>query len=177
MVRRHEQDREALVAELRHRGIRFLAPSDAELGSKRLSDEELLSSLAQHPDSRLRFALIAWFILHPEIHTALPVVMQELPAASRSELKILYTAAVYLQRLWRTRLGFYLRDFRELPDRFSGELGLPSPAERHGKAGLHATADWHARQSGYPVNRLSSYNKVMDLLFEQLKQEIRTRAT
>jgi len=55
-----------------NRGIRFLAPSDAEASSERLSDEDLLISLAQHPDPRLRFALIPWFILHPQIHSTVP---------------------------------------------------------------------------------------------------------
>ncbi|HIC88862.1 MAG TPA: hypothetical protein EYP04_05625 [Anaerolineae bacterium] len=85
-------------------------------------------------------------------------MIQKLPPAARVELKALYTAAVYLQRLWRTRLGFYLGNYSELPDRFSNDLGLPSPAERHGKVGLYAPAEWHAKHSDYPVNRLSSYN-------------------
>jgi len=122
-------------------------------------------------------ALIPWFILQPALHAALPPTVEVLLPTARVEIKALYTAAVYLQRLWRTRLSLYLGDFQELPDRFSRELGLPSPAERHGKVGLHALAEWHARQSGYPVNRLASYNKVMTLLFEQLKQEARGRAS
>ncbi|MFQ5594154.1 MAG: hypothetical protein ACE5HA_08390 [Anaerolineae bacterium] len=169
-------DREVLVAEMRDRGIRFLAPGDAKLGVARLSDKELLLHLAQHQDPRLRFALIPWFILNPAVHVLMPLVVQELPAAARVELKALYTAAVYLQRLWWTRLRFYLDNFEELPDEFSSELELPPATERHGKAGLHALADWHARQSDYPVNRLASYNRMIDLLFRQLIQETRKRA-
>jgi len=93
---------------------------------------------------------------------------------ARVELIAHYMAAVYLQRMWRTRLGFYL-DVRLLPDLFSAQLGLPAPDERFGKAGLHALAQWHANRSPFPFNHLSSYHHVMDLLFAQLKQEERER--
>jgi len=165
-----EQKRESLVAELRHRGIRFLAPSDAQLGPERLTDEALLIALLQHPDPRLRFSLIPWFILHPELHSMLPSLLPRLPLEERTELKVLYTAAVYLQRLWRTRLRLYLGEFQELPDLFSAELGLPSPMERYGKVGLHALARWHTEHSDHLFNRLASYTKMMDLLFDQLKR-------
>jgi hypothetical protein len=106
----------------------------------------------------------------------LPTLIQELPPRDCTELKAFYMAAVYLQRLWRTRFRFYLGEFEELPDLFSGELALPSPTERYGKAGLHALAQWHANQSDYPLNRLASYNRMADLLFEQLKQKARNHA-
>lgn len=169
-------EREVLVAELRDRGIRFLTPSDAEPGPERLSDAQLLTTLAQHPDPRLRLALIPWFLLHPEIHTVVSSVIHQLPPSARTELQALYMAAVYLQRLWRTRLSLYLGAFEELPDLFSRELGLPPPEERHGKVGLHALAEWHAKQCDYPVNRLASYEKIMHLLFEQLEREARHHA-
>lgn len=180
-----ENEREVLVAELRERGIRFLAPSNAHAavvpGQKPdlegLADARLLLALVQHPDPRLRLAIIPWFILHPEIHTTLSDVTDTLSPDARIELKALYMAAVYLQRLWWTRLSFYLDSLDELPDLFSRELGLPPPDERHGKVGLHVLAEWHAGQSDYPVNRLASYQKVMDLLFQQLKQEACRRAT
>ncbi len=179
-----ENEREVLVAELRERGIRFLAPSNADAAamsrqkpdSEGLADAQLLLALAQHPDPRLRLALIPWFILQPELHSTLSGVIHTLSPRARIELKALYMAAVYLQRLWWTRLSFYLDDLDELPDLFSKELGLPPPAERHGKVGLHALAEWHAGQSDYPINRLASYEKVMDSLFGQLKQEARHRA-
>jgi len=102
-------------------------------------------------------------------------VAQHLTEPTRSELQALYTAAVYLQRLWRTRLGFYLGDFELLPDLYSSELGLPAADERYGKTGLHALAAWQASRSAYPFNWLASVNKMMNLLFEQLKLEAQHR--
>jgi hypothetical protein len=167
-----DDDREALVGRLRELGLRFLAPSDADVGDlSGLPVRELIARLVVHSDARLRFALIPLFILHPEWVLEVQSVLQQLTEPARSELQALYTAAVYLQRLWRTRLGFYLGDFEALPDLYSGVLGLPPASERHGKTGLYALAAWHASRSPYPFNRLASYNKMMDLLFEQLKTE------
>ncbi|HLG43093.1 MAG TPA: hypothetical protein VI643_06985 [Planctomycetota bacterium] len=45
----------------------------------------------------------------------------------------LYTAAVCLQQLWKTRLGLLGRRF-ELPDRFSHGLGLPNPKTGYGES-------------------------------------------
>ncbi len=168
-----DPDRDSLVAQLRELGVRYLTPTDAKLDeTRRVAAPELIGQLASQSDPRLRHALIAVFILHPELAGALPGQLAALDLAARVELMAHYMAAVYLQRMWRTRLGFYL-DVQLLPDLFSSELGLPSPEERHGKTGLHAVAQWHANQSPYPFNHLSSYHHVMDLLFAQLKQGTR----
>ena len=168
-----DPDRDSLVAQLRELGVRYLTPTDAQVDeTRRVATPDLLGRLAAHPDPRLRHALIAVFILHPDLAGEVPKLIDVLDPAARVELMAHYMAAVYLQRMWRTRLGFYL-DVRLLPDLFSSELGLPSPEERHGKTGLHAVAQWHANQSPYPFNQLSSYHHVMDLLFAQLKQGTR----
>ncbi len=80
-------------------------------------------------------------------------------------------AAVYLQRHWKTSLGFYLDNTTPLPDLYSQQLGLPPADEYFGKTGLHELADaWKAR-SPYPFNRLASLNQTIDLFFEQLRIE------
>jgi hypothetical protein len=171
-----EASREALVAALRERGLAYLAPSDARLGGESaLTAHELIARLAAQDDARLRLALIPLFIRHPDIAQAVPQVVVTLPDPARTEAIACYMAAVYLQRVWSIRLGFYLPGQSPLPDWFSGEIGLPSPDERHGKVGLHALADWHAAHSLYPFNWLASYQRVMDQLFELLKQEARRR--
>ncbi len=164
-------DRESLVAQLRELGIRYLLPSDAQVDeTQRLTQRELIAQLASHRDPRLRRAMIALFLLHPEAADDAAYLARMLDGTARTELMAHYMAAVYLQRMWQTRLGFYLH-VQLLPDHFSLELALPSPGQRFGQTGLRALARWHAGQSGYPFNYLSSYETVMDLLFEQLKQE------
>ncbi len=161
-------DRETLVAALRARGVDYLTPSDARL-NQMIDDEALLNNLARHPEARLRQALIALFLLQPQLAPLVLRLRSDLQAEAARELLAYYTAAVYLQHMWRTRLQRYLENVQELPDYFSAELGLPQPHEEHGKAGLHVLADWHARQSSYCFNHLSAYEGVAELLFQTLK--------
>jgi len=170
------EEREALVAALRQWGIRYLAPGDAQPGDWSSSlPNRLIARLATQADPRLRLALISLFILHPYLASIVPQAVNALDEASRVELMAGYMAATYLQRMWHIRLSFYLPQVSFLPDLFSAQMGLPDPQERGGKVGLHALAAWHAAHSPYPFNWLASYQRTMDLLFEQLKQETRQR--
>jgi hypothetical protein len=167
-----KDDHDALVAQLREEGIRFLAPSQDDFtAASRVSPNELILRLIGHPDPRLRLALVALLILRPNWGSYVHSEMHGLAELLRTELQALYTAAVYLQRLWHTRLRIYLGEFNVLPDLYSSQLGLPAAEERHGKAGLHALSAWQTRRSPYPFNWLASYNKVTNLLFEQLRME------
>ena len=162
--------RETLVAELRRRGITFLAPSDAR-SPQTLSDPDVIVAVLEQPDTRLHLALITLFIRQPHLAQAVSELVEAMPAALALELQTLYMAAVYLQRLWATRLAFYLGPLPTLPDLYASSLNLPPADERFGKSGLHALAEAWTARSAYPFNRLASLNKFMDLFFEQLKQE------
>ena len=169
--------RESLVAELRKRDIKFLAPSDARAIEPISSNEDLMVALLASSDARLQLALTLLFIRHPELADGVSTLVRKLSPLQALELQTLYMAAVYLQRLWSTRLSFYLGEFSLLPDLYSSQLDLPPADERFGKAGLYALAEaWMARSS-YPFNRLASLNKMMDLFFEQLKLEYPLYAT
>lgn len=161
-------DREALIAALRERGVDYLTPSDAK-GEAPIADESLIASLAVHPDPRLRQALIALFLLQPQLAPIVPRLRNDLDQRAAQELLAYYTAAMYLQNMWRTRLSYYLEAIIELPDYFSTELGLPPASDEYGKVGLYALADWHAARSPYRFNHLSEYEGVADLLFESLR--------
>lgn len=162
------RDHETLVAALRDRGVDYLTPSDAKLGFP-IDDASLIVNLAAHPEARLRQALIALFLLQPELAPLVPRLRNELDSHAARELVAYYMAALYLQTMWRTRLGFYLKANAVLPDYFSIELALPAASEEYGKVGLHALADWHASQSTFRFNHLSAYEGVADLLFQSLK--------
>ena len=64
-------DRETLVAALRERGVDYLTPSDAKLNFS-VDDASLIMSLAAHPEARLRQALIALFLLQPQLAPLVP---------------------------------------------------------------------------------------------------------
>lgn len=154
---------EPLVAALRTRGIRFLAPSDAQPGAHPINDRDLIVCLARHDHPRLRLALAALFLLHPELASQLEGL--DLAPPAQTELRTQYTAAACLQRMWSIRLSFYLGEFPLLPDLYSAELGLPPVDAHYGKLCLHSLA---ARQ---PFDQLPAYDGLMDLLFGQLKAE------
>jgi hypothetical protein len=167
--------REALVEQLRKHGITFLASDEGTGETTDLPMDDLITSLVVSEDPRLRLALIPFFVLHPETAKDVTALVERLPERAALDLQTFYTAAVYLQRLWWTRLHFYRKELHALPDLYSQVLGLPPVEERYGKVGLYALADWHTRRSEYPFNRLASYQRVMDLLFEQLKLEASRR--
>jgi len=162
------RSREALVAALQERGVDYLTPTDAT-SAQPIRDESLIASLAAYPESRLRQALIALFLLQPHLAPYVPGVRSELEPKAAQELTAFYMAAVYLQSMWRIRLGHYMESFAELPDYFSGELGLPEVNDEYGKVGLYALAEWHASRSPQRFNHLSEYEGVADLLFQSLR--------
>jgi hypothetical protein len=162
-------DRETLVAALRKRGVDWLAPGDAQ--GEPVSDDVLISSLAVHEDSRLRAALTGLFLLQarPNLADYVPPIVALLPTEARHELMARYTAAVYLQHLWRTRLNRFLGHFENLPDLFSKELGLPNMTDGFGKSGLYALADWHKARSRIAYNRLSEYSRQIEFVLAALE--------
>lgn len=167
-------EHDQLVAKLREAGVRYLVPTDARLDETQSIDPlNLIRQLAESDDPRLRHSLIGLFILHSDWSDFAQQLSDQLTEPARTELIAHYMAAVYLQRKWRTRLGFYM-DVQPLPDLFSVQLGLPLPEIRFGQTGLYALAKWHADQLETIYNYFSVYEKTMDLLFEQLKQESRS---
>ena len=162
------EDRTALVATLRLRGVDYLAPSDAA-SDESIDDEPLIASLAGHADPRLRQALIALFLVQPQLAPLVSGLRDRMDTGPCQALLTSYMAAVYLQRMWSIRLSHYLPDSPELPDYFSRELALPEAHEGHGKVGLHALADWQQSHSPGRFNHLSEYEGVADLLFQSLK--------
>ena len=154
---------EPLVAALSARGVRFLAPSDARPAPEPIGDLDLIACLANHDHPRLRLALAALFIVHPELAGQLESL--ELSPAAQTELRTQYTAAACLQRMWSIRLSFYLGEFQLLPDLYSTSLGLPPVDVHYGKLCLHTLA---ARQ---PFDQLPAYDGLMGLVFGQLKAE------
>ena len=172
MVDATENDRNQIVENLRVHGIYYLASGEIKQEARvNLPPQVLIKRIAENSDPRLRLALIALFIRHPQHAAIVSDLVGQLNEPARTELKTFYMAAVYLQRFWMPRLKLYIKDFPLLPDLYSKELFLPQPEDRHGKNGLYALADWHANRSPHHFNWRASYLKVMDLLFAQLRME------
>ncbi len=159
-------ERDDLVAGLHARGVCYLAPTPH--GDERpLSDEELIAGLAQSSSARLRFALAALLLAHPDLADCAATVQATLPEAGRRELRKQYLAAMYLQRMWRTRLRLRFGEQPLIPERFTSAddspIGepLPGPDDMHGKHGLRRLCE------DSPYNDWSSYEQVVELLMNQ----------
>lgn len=159
-------EREDLVAGLHARGVCYLAPTPH--GDERiLSDEELIAGLAQSPNARLRFALAALLLAHPDLADTAANVAATLPETGRRELRKQYLAAMYLQRMWRTRLRLHFGEQPLIPERFTSAddspigASLPDPDDMHGKRGLRALCE------DSPYNDWSSYEQVIEMLINQ----------
>jgi hypothetical protein len=157
--------REELVAALHARGLCYLAPTPR--GDERpLDDDELIAGLAASPDARLRFALAALLLAHPALAERAAALVQgqasfALDDAARAEIRKQYLAAMYLQRMWRTRLRMHFGETPLIQERFAREMGLPPADAMFGELGLRALTE----RSAY--NDWSSYEQVVDLLCEQ----------
>ncbi|MCS7056252.1 MAG: hypothetical protein NZM18_08810 [Thermoflexales bacterium] len=157
--------REELVAALHARGLCYLAPTPR--GDERpLDDDELIAGLSASPDARLRFALAALLLAHPTLADRTAALIEGkatlvLPEAVRAEMRKHYLAAMYLQRMWRTRLRMHFGETPLIPERFTEEMGLPPADAMFGELGLRALTE----RSAY--NDWSSYDQIVDLLCEQ----------
>jgi hypothetical protein len=151
-----------LVAGLHARGVCYLAPTPAG-DEPPLSDDALILGLAKSRDGRLRFALAALLLRHPRFAGEVARLAEaESHPKTRDELRKQYAAAMYLQRLWRTRLRLCLGAQGGLiPEKFTAELKLPHADEMFGERGLRELCDRS------PFNDWSSYEQVVAMLCDQ----------
>lgn len=157
----------ALIEQLAAHDIRHLRPWQQEGAPSPQSPTGLIAALAAHPEPRLREALIVLFLRQPTYAQFVPELVDELQNEAALTLRHFYTAAVYLQRLWRSTLGIYLGAFPLLPDYFGqSEFGLPAPDDHFGEAGLRALAALFEEKTGY--DWLSTYHAAIALLLAQL---------
>lgn len=156
-------DHDLLVAALHERGVCYLAPTPTG-DEPSLSDDELILGLASSADGRLRFALAALLLKQPQLAANVSALANSHSAANailKDELRKQYAAAMYLQRMWRTRLRFALGESALIPEQFTRELDLPPADDMYGERGLHELAD----RSRF--NDWSSYEQVIEMLCDQ----------
>lgn len=156
-------EEERLVAELELLGIRYLSRQTSFEASGVRAPESLLIDLVQQPHARVRAAVIAVLLSHPDYAQAVPAALRQLSSRDRLTLQSLYTAAVLLQREHADRLRPVVGDrWRWLPDTLSEELGLlpvGSPRER-----LRSLDREMRRRTGASVNWMGTYEQVVEKL-------------
>jgi hypothetical protein len=161
---------EQTVAELALLGIRYLSQATDTKVDHTRPGEQLLADLVRQPSSRVRTAVIALLLEHPEYAAFIPAAVAKLRGSNRIALKLFYTAAVFLQR------KYYLifqelqgQAFQWLPDIFSAELGIPSDLS-DGEC-LVALGLRHQALTGKFANWAGTYNNVACLLLRRRQME------
>ena len=159
-------EEEKLVAELGLLGIRYLSRQSPYQAGKVRPPETLLADLVRRPSARVRAAVIAVLLAHPEYAEAVPAALEKLQSYERLILQGFYMAAVLLQQEHVHRLRPLLAArWRWLPDLFSTKWGLPAdgtPRER-----LDALAREHRRRAQATVNWAGTYEQVARQLLRQ----------
>jgi hypothetical protein len=149
-------DDEYLVAELEALGVHFLRSThkSAITASERIAPAMFIARLASSDDARLRLALIPLLLHRPDfavyINTAIKI-----NATAHIVLKCYYTAALFLQQKYRSRLEKLMGSYQTLPDLFSAELGLHAVSNPN--VSLRLLAQRHAELSGKTINWLGTY--------------------
>ncbi|MFW6135965.1 MAG: type IV toxin-antitoxin system AbiEi family antitoxin domain-containing protein [Chloroflexota bacterium] len=149
-------EEEELIAELELLGVRYLSRQASYQAQEVRSPERLLVDLVRQPHARVRTAVIALLLAHPQYAEAVPAALDRLPQQDRLTLGSLYTAAVFLQREHADRLRPLVGDpWRWLPDLLCEELGLPAVGSPREKLRL---LDREMRyRTGATVNWMGSY--------------------
>jgi hypothetical protein len=164
-------EEEKLVAELWLLGIRYLSRRSPYPAGKVRPPETLLADLVRQPSARVRAAVIAVLLAHPEYAEAVPAALAKLASYERLILQGFYMAAVLLQQEHVHRMRPLLAArWRWLPDLFSTEWGLPAegtPRER-----LGALAREHRHRAQATVNWAGTYEQVARQLLRQWQAEI-----
>jgi hypothetical protein len=121
-------DEDQFVAELHQLGITFLSNRLIPSSKSPRFPEQILADAIKQPSSRVRTAIIALFLLHPNFVEDVPTALGLLNQNQCQLLKLFYTAAVHLQRLYQNDLIAILgTELVWLPDLFGEELGISSP--------------------------------------------------
>jgi hypothetical protein len=161
-------EEERIVAELGLLGIRYLSRCASVQVERVRPPDALLADLVRQPSARVRAAVIAVLLAHPEYAPAVPAALEQLESAERLTLQLFYTAAVLLQQEHAECLQRFV-DGHRLPDQFSAELGLPESASPHER--LVALGQQHRQRTQAHVNWTGTYESVAQHLLRSWELE------
>ena len=161
---------EALVAELVQLDVTYLSRRDVRDAPVVRPPENLLADLVRQPSARVREAVIALLLAHPEYATAIPGALALLSPSEQTTLRLYYTAAVLLQAEYAGQLRPRLAArWQPLPDLFSHELGLPRRGSHRQQLAELGRA--HRQLSGAVMNWTGTYENVAHHLVRRWELE------
>lgn len=163
---------EKLVAELELLGIRYLSRQTPYRSDKIRSPEALLADLVRQPSARVRAAVIAVFLSHPEYADAVPAALRRLHPPERLTLQSFYLAAVLLQQEHAHRLRPFLSSrWRWLPELREASAELKVPAKGTPRERLVVLGREHRRLAQAAVNWTGTYEQAAGRLLRQWEAE------
>jgi hypothetical protein len=165
---------EALVAELELLGVRYLSRQTRYRATHLRPPDRLLAELVQQPNARVREALIAVLLSCPRYAEFVPTAVDELGATNPSAatlLRLLYTAAVYLQPVYRQkREPSVVGGWYPLPDLYPTGFGLPSGDHPLAQK-LYLLGQAHRKIAGVSLNWSGTYENVAKKLARRCEME------
>ncbi len=165
-------EEETLVAELECLEIRYLSRQTALRVTQTRPPDALLADLIRQPSARVRTAVIAVLLAHPEYAAAVPAALQRLSLQERLLLEFFYTAAMLLQREYAERLQHFVvtrwRWLLPLPET-TGAWTLPSVGSSREK--LAALGQAQRRWTQTAVNWPGTYENVVRHLLHHWELE------
>jgi hypothetical protein len=163
-------EEEKLVAELELLGIRYLSRQTIYRAKNVRPPEDLLADLIQQPSARVRAAVIAVLLVHPEYADTVPTALLNLPAREQWTLRLFYVAAVLMQRAFAESLGKRLGgQWKWLPPLFAEEIGVST--EGNLREELILLGREHQRRTQMVVNWVGTYEDVARRLLRQWELE------
>jgi hypothetical protein len=165
-------EEERLVAELALLGICYLSRQTTYRPANVRSPQALLVDLIRQPSARVRAAVIAVLLSHPEYAEAVPGALEQLGPVERLTLRSFYVASVLLQQQHAHRLRHYMRaGWRWLPDLDRTSIGWELPTEGTPREKLAALGREHRRWTQEMVNWTGTYEQVASQLLRQWELE------
>ena len=157
-----------LVAELWARDVRFLMGGSPH-SSPLLTGKNLLISLAQNRNARVRLALIPLLLRRPELYKDVELADASLSSqAGQIVLRFYYTAAVFLQIKYQERLLDVLGNQARLPVLFSDKLGIS--VSRDPNLSLAELAKRHQVLSRQFINWHGTYEHAAERLVKHMEK-------
>jgi len=165
-------EEERLVAELGLLGIRYLSRQTAYQPAKVRPPQAFLADLVRQPSARVRAAIIAVLLSHPEYAESVPAALERLGPSDRLTLQSFYAAAVLLQQEHAHRLRPHVtRGWRWLPDLGGALTGWEMPSDGAPREKLAALGREHRRRAQEMVNWAGTYEQVAHQLLRQWELE------
>ena len=161
---------ERLVAELEYLGVGYLSRQTFYHTNRVRSPNHLLSNLIQQPNSRIRTAVIAVLLSHPEYAQSVPASLRKLKSEDQLTFKLFYTASTLLQKIYASRLKPFLAErWQWLPDLFSEEFNFQANQDPEDQ--LKRLGEIHQQKLGCHVNWYGSYRHAAEHLLHRWELE------